>query len=132
MERYLIVLSFLTCLMSCSPRQYSQGRDLLKEDNDAILKSQMSDSLFYATQGRQISSRNRLVKTKRDAFEHTMPVFLEKYGDDFNVKDRLYAFDLRNGFWIVKGMLPKGYAGGTLVAILDARKGDLISTFIWK
>jgi hypothetical protein len=125
-----IVLS-LFILVSCSQRQFVIGQDPYEEDNHPILKSQMSDSLYQATQGRTVKRSDRIVKTKSAAFEIAKPAFLKIEDKEF-VEGRLYAFHLVNGFWIVKGMLREGFTGGTLVEIIDAESGELLHTLVWK
>jgi len=125
------ILLFLQFLVSCSPKQFVTGEDLYEKDNQLILKNHMSDSLYQTTLGRQIKRSNRLVKTEEDAFQIARLAFL-KHEDLEYVKGRLYAFYLLNGFWIVKGMLPSGYTGGTLVAVIDSESGELIFSLIWR
>lgn len=117
---------------SCTPKSFITGHDLYKADNLPILKSTMSDSLYNATEGRHVNKKNRAIKTKIEAFELAKPAFIEKVGYNENILDRLYAIDLVHGFWIVKGMLPRGYTGGTLVAVIDSESGVLLYSFIWK
>lgn len=130
-RRQVTILSFLLMLASCSQRPFI-SYDPYKADNHAILQSQLSDSLYQATEGRRLSRKNRSLKTKTAAFELAKPAFLEAVGDTEDISGRRYAVDLVNGFWIVKGILPDGYTGGTLVAIMDAASGERLFTLIWK
>ncbi|MCR9287434.1 MAG: YbbC/YhhH family protein [Bacteroidetes bacterium] len=131
MRLYIPILLSLFLLLSCSQRQFVIGKDPYEKDNHSILKSEMSDSLYQATAERNVKRSNRVVKTKRAAYEFAKPAFLKIEGKE-SVEGRLYAFYLVNGFWIVKGMLPEGFTGGTVVAVIDSESGELISTVSWR
>ena len=132
MHYSISILLFLLCLASCTPKPYLAGPDPFEEDNHRILKSHLSDSLYRATAGRRVKRNSRAVKTESTAFALAKPAFVETAGYNEDILDRLYAINLANGFWIVKGMLPPGYTGGTLVAIIDSKSGELLHAFIWK
>jgi len=103
-----------------------------EEDSHSILKNQMDDSLYQAVEGRHVETSNRVIKTKSESIELAKPVFLESYGKDYGIEERQYTSHLIHGFWVVKGLLPRGYTGGTLVAVFDSESGDLFSTLVWK
>ena len=132
MRLQIPILLSLLYLLSCTPKHNFAGPDSLKEDNHAILKHQMKDSLFQTIEGRHVKRSDRIVKTKKEAIEIAKRVFWKEYGKDFSIDERIYLSHLVNGFWIARGMLPKGYTGGTLVAIIDSESGELFSTLIWK
>ena len=126
------ILLSLLYLFSCTPKHNFAGPGSMKEDNRAILKYQMSDSLFQAIEGRHVKRSNRVIKTKKEAIKIAKRVFLKEYGKEYNVEGRIYVSHLVNGFWIARGMFPKGYTGGTLVAVFDSENGELFCTLIWK
>lgn len=92
----------------------------------------MTDSLFQATEGRRVKRSDRVIKNRREVKAPAKQVFLEKYDKDYGVEGRNYTIHFINGFWIVKGLLPRGFTGGTLVAIFDSESGELFSTLVWK
>ncbi len=126
------ILLSLLYLLACTPKHNFAGPDSLKNDNHAILKQQMSDSLFQAMEGRQVKRSKRVVKTKREAIEIAKQVFWKEYNKGYNLDERIYMSQLVNGFWVTRGMLPRGSTGGGLVAIIDAESGELFSTLVWK
>lgn len=132
MRYCLPLLLSLFCLAACSKKPYIQGRDQYKDDSLPILMDQLSDSLYQATDGRKIKRSDRAVKTKLEAFERAKPALAKEFGADEDIMGRPYAIYLVNGFWIVKSMLPRGFAGGTLVAIIDAETGQLHATLAWR
>jgi hypothetical protein len=92
----------------------------------------MNDSLFQAMDRRHVKRRNRVIKTKKEAIKLAKPVFSNEFGKDYNIEERLYTVHHMNGFWIVRGHLPNGYTGGTLVAVIDSESGKPFCTLIWK
>ena len=128
---YILTLLFLLFLISCKSNQIVSGKYLGIKDSRSILKHEMSDSLFQITEGRKVKRSDRVIKKRKEVKELAKPVFLEKY-EDYGVEGRGYTIHLINGFWIVKGLLPRGLAGGTLVAVFDAESGKLYSSLVWK
>ena len=102
------------------------------EDSHSILESQMPASQYQAIEGRHVKIGSRVIKTERDAIELAKPIFLEKFGNDHGLGGRHHTGHLIHGFWVVKGLLPRGFSGGTQVAVLDSESGDLYCTLIWK
>ena len=127
------ILLFLICVLSCTSLiKNVAGQDSIKEDSYKILKSQMNDSLFQAMEGRYVKRSNRVIKSKKEAIELAKTAFWKEYGKDNMINERKYTSHLMNGFWIVRGLLPRPYTGGTIVAILDAENGEHFSSLVWK
>jgi len=102
------------------------------EDSHYFLRSQMNDSLYQAMEGRHVKRSNRVIKTKKEAIELGKSVFLKEFSKDDTVEERRYMVHLIKGFWIVKGLLPHGFTGGTLVTVIDSESGELFYTQVWK
>lgn len=132
MKIYISILISLLFLISCKSNQVVSGKYLGIKDSRSILKSQMTDSLYQAMDGRKVKRSDRIIKTNRAATELGKSVFLKKYGKDYGVEGRDYTIHLISGFWIVKGLLPRGFTGGTLVAVFDSESGELFYTLVWK
>ena len=126
------IFTLLVFLVACSPKPYVTAPDPYEEDNPLILKEGMSDSLYQATKGRHVKRSDRVVKTEQEAFEIAKLKFQEEFGYNEDIMDRLYAIHLVDGFWIVKGMLPPGFNGGTIVAVIDSESGELLYTLHWR
>ena len=110
--RFLIpVLLCLLYLLSYTPKHNFAGPGTMKEDNHAILKQQMSDSLFHAMEGRHVKRSNRLIKTEKEVIEIARQAFLKEYGEDYALEDRIYMSHLLNGFWVARGMLGDSQEG---------------------
>ena len=122
----------LLYLLSCSPKRTVTVDYSYEEDNIAILKDQMTDSLYLAMEGREVKKSERVVKTEKEAIKLAKPVLLKVLGDNYNVEDRIYTVHLLNGYWIVRGHLPDGFSGGTLVSVIDSESGDSNYTFVWR
>jgi len=100
------------------------------EDSHYLLRSQMGDSLYQAMQGRIVKSADRLIKTEEEAIESGKSVFSKKLPNDLDA--RRYLAHYINGYWIVKGLLPAGFMGGTLVTVIDSKSGEPAHTQVWK
>ena len=100
------------------------------EDSHYLLRNQMNDSLYQATEGRHVKRSNRLIKTKKEAIESGKSVFLKELLYDLG--ERRYLTHLIKGYWIVKGMLPLEFTGGTLVTVIDSENGEVCCTQVWK
>jgi hypothetical protein len=132
MRLHISILSAMLFLVSCAPKHNARGDYSLRTDNRALLEDQLNDSLLQLTEGRKVKRSNRVIKTKKEALELATTVFLKEYGEDDNVEERIFTIHLLNGFWIVRGLLPHGFNGGTLVAIIDSQSGELLSTLVWR
>lgn len=102
------------------------------EDSNYILYHQMGDSLYQAIEERHVNSSNRLIKTEKEALELGKQVFLKEFGKNYNLESRRYMVHHIKGYWIVKGLQPHGYTGGTLVAVFDSESGQLFCSLYWK
>ena len=102
------------------------------EDSHYFLRNHMSDSLYQSIDGRYVKKSNRAIKTEKGAIELGKLVFFKEFGENYNSKERQYLVHHIKGFWIVKGMLPIGYTGGTLVTVIDSESGKLFYTQVWK
>ena len=125
----------LIALMSCAKTNKELTWDAEVHtiaDSRYLLKHEVKDSLYQAIEGRRVKRGKRIIETKKEAINLAKPAFLEELGTDYNIEERRYIVHLVNGFWIVKGLQPRGYTGGTLVAIIDSESGQFLTTLYWK
>tara|TARA_B100000795_G_C22519833_1_gene330958 strand:+ start:307 stop:525 length:219 start_codon:yes stop_codon:yes gene_type:complete len=61
-----------------------------------------------------------LSKQKKRPLNSGNHFFFKEFGENYNSEERRYIVHLIKGFWIVKGILPVGYTGGTLVPVIDS------------
>ena len=132
MKLQIPILLFLLLLVSCKSNQVVSGRYLGIKDSRSILKHQMSDSLYQVMDRRKVKRSDRLIKTRKGATFLAKQALQKVYGKDYEVVGREYTIHHINGFWIVKGLLPRGFSGGTLVAVFDSESGELFDTLVWK
>ena len=123
-------LSFF--VLSCTSPIYKPGVDLYPEDNVPILKDALSEAAFQANEDELVSEPSLHIKEDAQAFAAAQPFLEKEYGNNENILSREYAFYRINGYWIVKGLLPSGFTGSTLIAVVDARSGETIYTEIWR
>lgn len=132
MKLQILLLLSLLYLVSCAPVHNARGDYSLRKDNHAILKDQMSDSLIQSIQDRHVPRSNRVIRSKKEALEFAKTVFQKKYGHEDDIEARIFTTHLVKGYWIVRGLLPRGFNGGTLVSVIDSETGELFCTFIWR
>ena len=102
------------------------------EDSQYLLKDQLNDSLYKATEGRHVKRSNRIIKTKKKAIILAKQALLNEFGKEHYIEEKKFKVHFVRGYWIVKGMLPRGFVGGTLVAVFDSESGELFKTLVWK
>ena len=127
----LCLSTLLSCAQSDKGLNWNAEVNTI-EDSHFFLRNQMNDSLYQATEGRHVKRSNRFIKTKKEAIELGKSVFLKEFGKDYDLDERRYMVHLIKGFWIVKGLLPLGFTGGTLVTVIDSESGELSYTLVWK
>ncbi len=130
MKGYSFITLLFFFMMACSPKPITTGWDTSKDDSRALLQYQLGDSLYQTIDGRQVKRRDRRVRTKKDALQLGMPALIKEYGKE-DAEGRNYDVHLIHGYWIVRGILPPGFTGGMLVAVIDAESGDLLHTLVW-
>ena len=132
---YTLCILCLSVLMSCAQAEKGLNGNVevnTIEDSHYFLRNHMSDSLYQSIDGRQVKKSNRAIKTKKEVIELGESVFFKEFGENYNSEERRYMVNLIKGFWIVKGMLPVGHSGGTLVTVIDSESGELFYTQVWK
>jgi len=132
---YTLCILCLSVLMSCAQAEKGLNGNVevnTIEDSHYFLRNQMSDSLYQAIDGRHVKKSNRVIKTEKEAIELGKSFFFKEFGENYNSEERRYMVNLIKGFWIVKGMLPVGHSGGTLVTVIDSESGELFYTQVWK
>jgi len=67
-----------------------------------------------------------LVKDSKSAIAIAEPTLFKKYGKKNIIGERPYECYLVNGFWYIRGTLPKVYLGGTFEMILRSKNGEVI------
>ncbi|WP_306640876.1 NTF2 fold immunity protein [Sanyastnella coralliicola] len=132
MQLKLIAYLFLLSLVSCVYAEFSRGVDPYPEDNSFILVEALGDSLYELNLHERIRKRDKKINTDLQAFAAAKPDLREAFGEDEDILVRAYAFHDINGYWIVKGLLPEGFAGGTLVAVVDSRTGETVRVMTWR
>ena len=131
----ILCLLSLSTILSCKHTEKGLNWNVevnTIEDSHYFLRTQMSDSLYNATKGRHVKKSNRIVKTKREVIDLGKSVFFKEFSNDDSIADRRYVVHFINGFWIVKGLLPHGFTGGTLVTAIDSESGEFFYTQVWK
>ena len=102
------------------------------EDSQWLLKDQMPDSLYTSIQGRKVKQRQRQIKNEKEAIEIGRSIFAESFGSEYHYDERRYLAHLAHGYWVIKGLQPKGFMGGTLVTVVDSQTGEIFKTLVWK
>jgi hypothetical protein len=100
--------------------QKSSGRSILGQEH-------AEQQVEAAVKGTAHSLQpNSLLPTQATAIAVAEPLLFNIYGARNIIKQRPYESYLINGFWYIKGTLPKGYLGGTFEIILDAKDSRVI------
>ncbi|MBT8231527.1 MAG: hypothetical protein HKO66_16780 [Saprospiraceae bacterium] len=133
-----LLLPLATCLfilISCAPKESEIIWDAELEtmaDSRYLLKNQLDSSIYYSLGNRYVKRSKRAIKTKKEALNYGKKIFWRDFGKEYNIEDRRFKVHLVKGYWIVKGLLPIGYSGGALIAIVDSETGKLTKSLIWK
>lgn len=125
----------LSALLSCAQadKEWSWNVETNTiEDSQYLLQSQMNDSLYKSIVGRDVKLKDRIIKTEKEALDLGKSIFLKEFDSGWHEPDRRYLVHFIKGYWIVKGLLPEGMTGGTLVTVIDSESGNHYYSQVWK
>lgn len=103
-----------------------------------ISVAQNRDSYKINTWGREIiknaladkSSKqilvDKVIPDKQTAIAVAEPILFKIYGKDQILGEKPYNISLIDGYWLLSGLLPEGYKGGTFLIILSEKDGRVI------
>ena len=119
--RQIIFLTFIvsTALTSCGQTKSNRtflGLDYAKHELLKCKQDKSSKQILVDT----------LIKTQETAIKVAETLLFEIYGEQNIVKQRPYEVYNLEGYWIIKGTLPKGSLGGTFLIITNSTNGQVI------
>jgi hypothetical protein len=120
MNKILFILIVVFLVSSCTQKQTVGEPSTLGEEHakTQILKA-LKDSTakpFYDT----------LIVDRQDAIALVEPILFKVYGKNQIIEQRPYEAYLIDGYWYIRGTLPKGSVGGTFEIIFSAHDGRVI------
>lgn len=83
-------------------------------------------ALPLSAQGHNVRPSQGLVPDARTAISIAVAVWTPIYGEKQIASERPYRATLADGKWTVTGSLPKGWVGGTAVAVISKSDGRVL------
>ena len=108
-------------LAACSQQQ--NNRTILGK---SYAEKQLKIALSDKTQHNVIDNNTAIIKDSLTAISVAEPILFSIYGKDNITKQRPYETYFISNYWVVSGTLPKHYAGGTFLIIMDATDSRIL------
>jgi hypothetical protein len=122
-EIIYIHLFLLLTSLTLAFNVYGQETQTLKEKNaKEILKIALEDTTIHNV----INVHTSIIKDKTTAIEVAEPILFSTYGKKNITRQRPYETYFIDNYWIINGILPKGYRGGTFLIIIDSRDNRIV------
>jgi len=109
----------LFSIVSCG--QSSDSQKMTKEQAETILSEALSDSTLH-----NVIGTTPIITDSTKAVKFAELVLFDIYGKDNIDSQKPYDIFHIGNYWLVSGILPKGYLGGTFLIIIDSRNCQII------
>lgn len=113
---FLIFILLTACTLSCE-RSHS-GREYAEAELKEALSGNKIDNV--------VDGKSFIIKDSITAIAVAEPILFDIYGKDNITRQKPYEVYLIDNYWVIKGTLPKSYAGGTFLIIIDARDSRVL------
>ncbi len=114
----IILNTVLTACGQTPNKRYNLGKGNAEKE--------LEKALTDRSQHNVVSNEKMLIKNNSTAISVVEPILFGIYGKDNIVKQRPYDVYLINNYWIISGILPRDYLGGTFLIIMNAKNGEVI------
>jgi hypothetical protein len=101
--------------------QSSDYRKMTKEQANTILAEALSDSTLH-----NVIGAKPILTDSAKAIKFAEFVLFDIYGKDNIEIQKPYDIFHIDSYWLISGILPKGYVGGTFLIIMDSRNSQII------
>tara|TARA_R110002096_G_scaffold119088_4_gene257979 strand:+ start:309 stop:701 length:393 start_codon:yes stop_codon:yes gene_type:complete len=116
----LTLIGFLL-LTVMSFGQSSDFRKMTKEQAKTILSETLSDSTLH-----NVIGVIPILTDSTKAVKFAEFVLFDIYGKQNIVSQKPYDIFHLDNYWLISGILPKGYVGGTFLIIIDSRNCQIV------
>jgi hypothetical protein len=118
MKKLAIILMLLNCLYLINPDESTNsGINYAKEYLENSLKGKSFN----------LVGKQDIITDKEAAIDYAELILFKIYGEKKIVEQKPYEIFLINNYWVISGILPKGYTGGAFKIIIDKRNGAIIN-----
>lgn len=118
--KYYIIFSLLFC-SSIVFGQETDNQRMTKEQAKVVLNETLSDSTQHNVIGNE-----PILTDQGKAVKFLEMVLFDIYGKKKIEKQKPYDVYNIDGYWLIKGTLPKGKRGGTFLVIINSRSYEII------
>lgn len=123
MKKIIIYFSTLFILPFSACAQTKGDRIILGK---SYAQQELKSSLVDKKQHNVIDYKSLIIKDSLTAINTAEPILFSIYGKNNIIKQKPYETYLIDNYWIITGMLPKDYMGGTFLIIINAFDGKII------
>lgn len=119
--RAIFCFTFLMLTSACNQQQ--NNRAILGQ---AYAEKELKSALTDRTQHNVIDNKTAIIKDSITAIRVAEPILFSIYGKDNITQQRPYEAYFIDNYWVISGTLPKNYAGGTFLILIDARNSRIV------
>jgi hypothetical protein len=100
------------------------------KENELLGRKNAEEELKIALRNNKehnvVDNKSLLIKDSLTAIKVAEPILFSIYGKEQIEEQKPYEIYLINNHWIISGVLPEDYVGGTFLIIIDGRNGKVI------
>ncbi|WP_290858601.1 NTF2 fold immunity protein [Flavobacterium sp.] len=115
---------FLFCFIFCQMLT-SQNLNNQKNNNRIIAENELEIALSKKSVN-NFSQKETIIKDSLSAISIAETILFNIFDKTSILEQKPYDIHHINNYWIISGILPKGYKGGTFLIIIDDRNSEVI------
>jgi len=118
------IISLLILLLALN--SYGQTN----KENELLGRKYAEEELKIALRNNKehnvVDNKSLIIKDSLTAIKVAEPILFSIYGKEQIEAQKPYEIYLINNYWIISGVLPDDFAGGTFLIIIDGRNSKVI------